>query len=157
MKITEKKSYKSLLKPQMETEKSDLKPTPQLDDESSSQHDTSSATKLRTYNNSIISVRFSQHNYEKCLLTILLILLTNLMIWYIFDEDFTFYFSLLFYFTSFIDLLTFSFYFFCVLKLRKDEIFTEVSLSIFDVFEQVILLNYLIKFSNFFLFFVDFG
>ena len=126
----------------------------EFDNYNSSYNERSEITKYRTYNNSSISIRFSQQNYEKCLLTIILVLLTNITIWYLFYDVFTFYFSVLFYLTCGLDVLTFIFYFVCVLKLRKDEIFTVVSFSMFEIFDNLILLTYILKIVNFVLSFI---
>jgi hypothetical protein len=125
-----------------------------LDEYNSSYNERSEITKYKTYNNSSISIRFSQQNYEKCLLTIILILLMNITIWYLFYDVFTFYFSVLFYITCGLDIMTFLFYFICVLKLRKDEIFTVVSFSMFELFDKLILLTYILKIVNLVLSFV---
>ncbi len=40
---------------------------PDIDEYNSSYNERSEITKYKTYNNSSISIRFSQQNYEKCL------------------------------------------------------------------------------------------
>ena len=124
----------------------------QYDEEPYSINDNSNFT-LRTYNNSIISIRFSQQNYEKCLLLMILIILIYLTIWYL-NESFSFLFSIFFYLSFSIDLMILTYYFFTVIRLRKDEIFTTMSIDLSETFDKVIILNYIIKLTNFILFFI---
>ena len=124
----------------------------QYDEEPTNVNDNSNFT-LRTYNNSIISIRYSKQNYEKCLLLMIFIILTYLTIWYL-NETFSFIFSIFFYLSFSIDLLILAYYFFIVLRLRKHEIFTTISLDLSDTFDKVIILNYFIKLTNFILFFI---